>query len=96
MINAIEAKLHVPNLTFCDRAFRILVGGTIPFRSVPFRILVTTPGTSSGSQMNFLETGLGTQTSSSITYVPSGLNFMWVGWSSSMFLRVYLQIQNKE
>ena len=24
------------------RAFRILVGGTVPFRSVPFRILVTT------------------------------------------------------
>ena len=42
MINAIEAKL--PNLTVPFRAFRILVGGTVPFRSVPFRILVTTLG----------------------------------------------------
>jgi len=32
MINAIEAKL--PNLTVPLRAFRILVGGTVPIRSV--------------------------------------------------------------
>jgi len=29
-------------MTVPFRAFRILVGGTVPFRSVPFRILVTT------------------------------------------------------
>ena len=35
------------NWTVPFRAFRILVGGTVPFRSVPFWILVTTvPGTS--------------------------------------------------
>ena len=45
MINAIEAKLATKpdcSMTVPFRAFRILVGGTIPFRSVPFRILVTT------------------------------------------------------
>ena len=37
MINAIEAKLPNPgcSVTVPFRAFRILVGGTVPFRSVP-------------------------------------------------------------
>ena len=34
-----ERESHV---TVPFRAFRILVGGTVPFRSVPFRIIVTT------------------------------------------------------
>ena len=45
MINAIEGKLPLfrdCSVTVPFREFRILVGGTVPFRSVPFRILVTT------------------------------------------------------